>query len=148
MAKNGHAAIQYVSCLLAAVQSGDHQAENFLLSHSTYVGAFSPICANSISIWASENDTYKKFVFLRDPLERFISGWLFICKRHGVCLDCGLDVACFLRTLFDCWITNMKYSEICTYNPPTVAKEFVFFHMIPQAVHCRLRDPAELKMYN
>uniref|UniRef100_A0A914UW70 Sulfotransferase n=1 Tax=Plectus sambesii TaxID=2011161 RepID=A0A914UW70_9BILA len=81
ISKNGHSVIQYVSCLLAAVQSGNLEVQNWLLSQSTYIGAFSPSCRGIRSIWGRDEDAYKKFVFLRDPLDRFVSGWLFVCHR-------------------------------------------------------------------
>uniref|UniRef100_A0A914V6V1 Sulfotransferase n=1 Tax=Plectus sambesii TaxID=2011161 RepID=A0A914V6V1_9BILA len=81
IAKNGHTAIQYVSCLLAAVQSGNRRAQKWMLSKSTFKAAYSPTCNELNSIWGRDDDNYKKIVFVRDPLERFVSGWLFVCRR-------------------------------------------------------------------
>ncbi len=81
IAKNGHSAIQYVSCLLAAVQKNDYETQEHLRSVSPFLGAFSAPCELLRPVWAQENQASKKFAFIRDPLERFVSGWLFVCMR-------------------------------------------------------------------
>jgi hypothetical protein len=42
----------------------------------------------------------------------------------------------------------MKHSKVCTYNPPNMTRDFIFFHISPQAIHCRLREKEKLLNYN
>uniref|UniRef100_A0A914VJT4 Sulfotransferase n=1 Tax=Plectus sambesii TaxID=2011161 RepID=A0A914VJT4_9BILA len=141
--KNGLATIRYVGCSLALLEKGYVQEYSEFSKLSSYEAAFNNTCLNFTTF--KDRDGYEKLVFIRDPLERFVSGWMYLCKRKGACFDCGQDIKCFLRTFFYCWSTDMKYSSTCTYRPPKnsgakTSSQHIFFHISPQAAYCRMSD--------
>lgn len=80
--KNGHAAIQYVSCLLNYKETGDEAIYKRFTSLDTFSGAFDKGCVHIVNERKPGSDNFERIFFLRDPLKRFISGWLFTCKRY------------------------------------------------------------------
>lgn len=81
--KNGHAAIQYVSCLLTYKEYEIDKQYRRLESMAIFAGAFDNLCQFTVIRKKPGSANFKRVVFIRDPLERFISGWLFLCKRYG-----------------------------------------------------------------
>jgi hypothetical protein len=80
--KNGNSVLRYASCLLSIAEKGNRTAYDLLNLQETHRGAFTEQC-NHLLLSARWDFTkvYEKVAFIRDPLERFISGYLFVCKR-------------------------------------------------------------------
>ncbi|WKY07224.1 hypothetical protein Q1695_007002 [Nippostrongylus brasiliensis] len=81
-------------------------------------------------------DPWTHFVLVREPAERFLSGFTFVCDSESYyakfCEDCVGDVKCALRTAFE-------YSQrraVGDFN----ADSYLFWHLSPQNWRCELRD--------
>jgi hypothetical protein len=79
--KNGHSVLRFVSCLLTIAESGDETAFDKFDSMLTFRGAFSKDCNRRVAKKKSNSSNFEKIVFIRDPIDRFVSGWLFLCQR-------------------------------------------------------------------
>ena len=81
--KNGHSVVRFVNCLLAISERSDGgRSYSSFNAQSTFKGAFSRKCNSVINSRKRKRMRgLQKVVFIRDPLERFVSGWLFLCKR-------------------------------------------------------------------
>ena len=90
----------------------------------------------SNSNYTEENASHwTHIVIVRDPLERFISGFLDKCRIHKIwetqnryhCFQCKDDLSCFLKRLDE----HMRNPSIRILNMDT-------HHFIPQSLYCEM----------
>lgn len=79
--KNGHSVLRFVSCLLSLAESKDKKTFEKFDSMLTFKAAFARDCNRVISKRKPNSANYNKIVFVREPVDRFVSGYLFLCKR-------------------------------------------------------------------
>uniref|UniRef100_A0A914X5F9 Sulfotransferase n=1 Tax=Plectus sambesii TaxID=2011161 RepID=A0A914X5F9_9BILA len=154
--KNGHSVLRFVSCLLSIAESKDKKAFEKFDSLLTFKAAFSKDCNRVVGKKKPNSENYKKVAFIRDPIERFVSGYLFLCKRQNVCFNCDHNESCFLTTLYNCYKTDNTYAKICKYKSRSATSRhnssgFIYAHLNPQAAYCNLwqtRDKFEVIHYS
>ncbi|WKX96286.1 hypothetical protein Q1695_012606 [Nippostrongylus brasiliensis] len=92
------------------------------------------------------NQKYIRFAIIRDPFERFLSGFIDKCLKESNfkydvrCLGCKGDIKCFIERLF-----HLLYGM--SHNRTTVAREvwYVARHFGPQSWQCNFKK--QLKSY-
>lgn len=82
--KNGNSVFRYASCLLKTAENGNKTAFELVHRQETHRGAHTAECNKLLTGGWDFTKRYKTVAFIRDPLERFISGYLFVCKRYVI----------------------------------------------------------------
>lgn len=83
--KNGHTVSTYIYCLLLAYEKGIHLFNTFFLDGKKNIAtqAYSKAC-KALSSEKAHNSSLSNnneiVVFIRDPLNRFVSAWSHMCK--------------------------------------------------------------------
>uniref|UniRef100_A0A8R1HS74 Sulfotransferase domain-containing protein n=1 Tax=Caenorhabditis japonica TaxID=281687 RepID=A0A8R1HS74_CAEJA len=89
------------------------------------------------SVLNSRNLT--KFAFIRDPFDRFISFYLHICQNENGCWDCGGDMRCVLKNVYE---SLKKYEE----DPDESKSTLVDRHAAPISWNCNFQE--HISTYN
>uniref|UniRef100_A0AC35TP11 Sulfotransfer_1 domain-containing protein n=1 Tax=Rhabditophanes sp. KR3021 TaxID=114890 RepID=A0AC35TP11_9BILA len=96
-------------------------------------------------------NTYQHVVVVRDPIERFVSGWSYVCaitkfwkqdKRN--CLGCKNNLVCFINALYNKVFKSAKYSFILK------EPKFMEDHFYPQSWRCgvnKYKNRTKLLLY-
>ncbi|WKY07235.1 hypothetical protein Q1695_007010 [Nippostrongylus brasiliensis] len=86
----------------------------------------------------ARNGPWINFAFVREPADRFLSGFLHVCRDsvtgHRDCEGCFGDMKCVLRKAFE-------YSQ--RFLVDKNVDSHLFWHVSPQNWHCEFRDNLE-----
>ncbi|CAJ0604447.1 unnamed protein product [Cylicocyclus nassatus] len=85
-----------------------------------------------------------KFIMVtREPVDRFLSGFLDRCIRAGdSCNGCGNNMTCFLETEYERAL-DFAYAERMHFEKPTLS--FEDLHIFPQTWHCSMQRHYDYK---
>ncbi|CAL2046751.1 unnamed protein product [Caenorhabditis brenneri] len=85
---------------------------------------------------APKSRNLTRFAFVRDPMERFVSFFVDKCVRNNACWDCGADIRCVVRNIYE---SLQKYVLNPNHNK-TDYETWIDWHVAPQTWNCDFKN--------